>query len=206
MVWDVCCIICGGPINIYNQELKNKPYLSWLKYLYGLGHYGKIYKFNGKDYNDHGYIGSFAISPIEWYSTIENPTEHGIICHQVCYNLLRKHLNFNLKFAHVCRQLRDFSSILKRKYPIIEKYSFDQEFNLDQCIKDGKGWLLLNPYKNKKNRDRILKMWRPLAKRFNKMKIRPSPCESATNFKSGKKLKGNNKKYWIVKKGKWYPY
>ena len=95
--------------------------------------------------------------------------------------------------------------IIKRKYPVIEKYSNGQFFRLLDCIEDNKGWLLLNPYKCKKNRDRILKMWRPLAKRFNKMKIRPSPCESATNFKNGKKLKGNNKKYWIVKNGKWYP-
>jgi hypothetical protein len=42
-IWDEYCIICGGPIHIYEEGYRNKPYFSWLKHLFGLGHYGRIH-------------------------------------------------------------------------------------------------------------------------------------------------------------------
>ena len=194
--WDDYCIICGGPLYTYNKQK-----YSWLKHIYGLSHTGKTYKLN-RNKNDR-FIKTFAIHPYLWHS--KKAKDYGVVCHKICYHLLKKDLKLNLKFAHVCRKLRDGIALLKKRYPIIYKYHL-QFFEIENCINDGKEWLLLNPYKCDKNRNRILKMWRPLAKQFIKMKIRPSPCESATNFKNDTILIGNNGKKWIVKKNKWVQY
>ena len=59
---------------------------------------------------------------------------------------------------------------------------------------------LMNPLKNKRNQDRILKIWKPIASKkiTKKKKERPSPSESATLYKVDKKKKGNDGNMYII--------
>lgn len=142
-----------------------------------------------------------------------------ILCHIDCYNLLNKTLKYNLKYEHVCRLIDDYFNVLKTtsKYgKVMNKYSFWLNFNWSKLlIKDYLNtkkimnnieintedlFIVESPLKNSKNKNRILKMWRPLVKKFAKAKIRNSPCESATIFKIGTVLKGSDKKEYVVKK------
>jgi hypothetical protein len=68
----------------------------------------------------------------------------------------------------------------------------------DGKVNDEDKWMIESPLKNKQNKERILKMWTPLVKKFKNNVIRPSPSESATDFKKGFMLKGNDGKIWII--------
>jgi hypothetical protein len=49
------------------------------------------------------------------------------------------------------------------KYGSVKKYD-NQDFDLPQLVQDHNKWMLENPLKSTKSRDRILKIMKPLAK------------------------------------------
>jgi hypothetical protein len=103
--------------------------------------------------------------------------------------------------------VQDYGTLRKSKYGKISKYH-SQVFNFGKASYYD-NYLLQSPKKNNKNRSRIIKIWKPLVTKFKKQKLRPSPCESATNFKIGFRLKGNDGNLWKVNKvgstKKWIP-
>ena len=152
---------------------------------------------------------NFNVQKLEWHedSLPFNVSDYhyGVVCHQNCYKLLHKFLKYKLKFANVCRLMEDWATVLKpiSKYGAMKKY-IGQVFEWGKAHNEN-SWLLKNPLKNVKNRTRILKIWKPLIKRFNKKPPRPSPCESAIPSKYGiwpqidEIWIGYDKKLWIVK-------
>ena len=89
-------------------------------------------------------------------------------------------------------------------YNVILKYWL-QEFNLKKLQNKKSEWYLLfspteNSPESKKNAERIMKNVKKLNKKeVNKIKKdRPSPSESATQFKEGTKKKGNDGNMYII--------
>ena len=204
-VSDEYCLICGCPINIMDDDdnikiKKNKKDYGWLENLFFINNQNKIFKMNGKNYDDSGNIfdknKTYRINNLLWHD--EDDENYGVCIHQDCYQLLFKKLHYKLMFAHICRYLQEYNNLLRIKYKPIEKFIGQQSFEFNKISSD----FLQSPLKNKINADRILGMWKPLSIKFNKDKIRNSPCESATKFKNGKILHGNDGKKYITKKDK----
>lgn len=220
--WDIYCCICGGPVvnkflkgrEVYNQ-VNGETYMvdktmteyNWLFSLYLLSREGKIIITNGKYYNGEGAIQyknkTFVVTPNLWHNKKYDADSYGAVCHQDCYKLLQNRLRFRLEFANICRLLDLNSGVLKTisKYGIIQRYSFVQYFEHHLAHTENP-WLLHSPLKNKKNMNRILRMWKPLVERFKRNPPRKAPCESASNFAIGTQMKGNDGRVWVVEKGK----
>jgi hypothetical protein len=208
-VHDIYCVICGGPTNdvfLDKNEISfvNKKKYKWLNNLLLITNQNKIIKVNGKTHNDYYSFGSgknkINVSKFAWH--FENNT-YGILTHKDCYKLLYENLNYKLNFNHLCRVVDNNINVLKKHqiYGKMKEYSFTQSFNYHRVI-DNDEWLILSPLQNDKNKKRITMIWKSIIKKLKK-KIRPSPCESATNFKIGFQLKGNDGNlYEIVRSGK----
>lgn len=130
--------------------------------------------------------------------------EHCIVMHRNCRECLEKHLKYKMQFADNIRNVIEFNTCMKPKmYPIAKNYQ--EQFWPRTSKKDE--FLLADPLGNspesKKNRDRILRIWKPLVKRFKKKPPRPSPAESAGDFKKGTVRKGYDGNMWKVVKNKW---
>jgi hypothetical protein len=124
---------------------------------------------------------------------------YGIVCHKDCYTVLNNYLSYQLLFSHVCRLTEKWPCILKpmSKYGPIVKY-IGQDFAFIAADTEN-SYLLKSPLFNKKNRQRIIDIWAPLVNKFKKQSLRPSPCESATDFEEGKVLLGHDNTLYIVK-------
>jgi len=226
-VWDEYCLICAGPLHnpfkkggsIYDSgkmvkiNKTNREY-NWLNDLFLITSEEKILKTKGSDYNDSGSFiiekKKYIITPANWHSEYEDNEGYGIICHQDCYNYLNINFNYELHFSDICRNLSEFNCLLKSesKYGVMKKY-LGQDFDYFNA-NENNSWLLMSPLKNKENASRITKIWKPLIESFKRNPPRPSPCESATNFKVGTILTGFDKRKWIVVKvgvtNKWQLY
>lgn len=225
--WEEYCLICGGPLKnnfakgkeIYDSETDTSSTIiikeyDWLNYLYFIQSNGDILKTDGSAYTDNGEIvinkKAYVITPIHYHSKFKNAAGYGVICHQDCYDLLKTKLKYNLQFGDVCRLLGEYNCLLKQKskYGAMEKYVW-QDFDYLRAHEEN-SYLLESPLINKKNQQRVLKIWTPLVKKFMKTPLRESPCESATQFRAGTVLLGNNNKPYIVKNyngiKKWIPY
>lgn len=170
--------------------------------------------------DDRGYFEineqSYDTEKFMWGADINK----SLICHKSCYKLLSDKLNYKLKISDVENKLND-KSLLKSYGKVVDKYTGKQDFSgMGMILNNNKWWInfemllddgkkieisknidfLMDPLKNKRNRDRILKIWKPLAKKkiTKKKKDRPSPSESATLYKVGKKKKGNDGNMYIV--------
>ena len=170
----------------------------------------KVVKIDNKFYQDDN--GGFE-KESEYYNTLKylwDTSDRALICHQSCYKLLEKKLNYKLKIDDVANKLND-KSLLKSYGKIVDKYTGHQDFkwiwfilnvspfnSFERLLNDKKKLkisknidFLMDPLKNKNNENRILKIWKSSAN-SKKKKNRPSPSESATLFDVGKKKKGND--------------
>ena len=142
-----------------------------------------------------------------------------LICHKSCYKLLSDKLNYKLKIDDVENKLND-NSLLKSYGKVVDNYTGWQDFPWMEIILNGTGStrfeillddgkkieisknidFLMDPLKNKRNQDRILKIWKPITNKkiTKKKKTRPSPSESATLYKVDKKKKGNDGNMYII--------
>lgn len=101
-----------------------------------------------------------------------------IVCHRKCYRLLERECNYKLKFDDLTDFI-DFTgihAILKntKLYGVMQKYSFGQDFEMQECLKNDK-WLMDDPLVNKKNGERILKTWRPIINILTKLTVKILP-------------------------------
>ena len=224
-LWDTICVLCGGPVTYQaNIQMENgkwikTKYVKWLGDLYIITNTEDIVKADDSRDNLSGEYKIknkiYTILPANWYMYREigvrnlKKYSYGIVCHQNCYKLIYKSLKHKIQFANICRLISwDGYMTPKYKYGIIKKY-WGQFFNYELAVKNNE-WVLKNPLSNAKNKNRILRIWRPLVKKFKKNPPRPSPCESATDFRAGTIFLGYNKKLWIVKsitrKKRWILY
>ena len=150
--------------------------------------FGGVFEINEKFYNTEKFM---------WGSQNKS-----LICHKSCYKLLSDKLNYKLKISDVENKLNS-RSLLKSYGKVVDKYTGAQDFpgmgiilnsnwwtRFEILLDDGKKIeisknidFLMDPLKNKRNKDRISKIWKPIAKK----KDRASPSESATLYKVGKK-------------------
>ncbi len=190
MGMDIYCLICGGPTG--NLTEKDSTH-NWLKYITGINNEEKEIVLEDPD--DYGQYDNFKVSKIYWH---KEDIDYGVMAHDDCIKLLETKLDYKLRFSDVCRLVDDYMNLIKNKktYGEVTKY-IDQYFDFDKALSNDR-WILESPLSNKRNESRILKIWDKLVKKFKKNKPRPSPCESATLFKKGKKLIGHDKNMWIV--------
>ena len=158
---------------------------------------------------------NYSISKANWSN---NKFKRALICHKSCYNLLYKKLNYKLSIDDIENKLNT-RSLLKSYGKVVDKYTGLQDFPWTMMILNKNQYsffelllnektkvkisknidLLMDPLKNKRNQDRILKIWKPIAnKKIKKKKNRPSPSESATLYKVDKKKKGNDGNMYII--------
>jgi hypothetical protein len=171
-VWSNYCIICGGPFrneftNDDGQNVKMEDDSEWLINSFTIT---KEEKKLDSGLVDCGVSkcanGEYCVSRGLWKDIDDN--KKAICCHQDCYSLLEKEINYKLKFNDVDGMLDYWTgALLERKlYGKMTEYSFGQEFEWMAVLDDG--WLLESPLKNKKNKGRILKIWRIMANQFGK--------------------------------------
>ena len=128
---------------------------------------------------------------------------YGYLMHHDCYKILKEKYG-NFKFNDI--KLDNYYDLPKINYGSIKKYQ-EQWFYQNLAFSE-KPELLESPLKNKKNKNRILKIKSFIKKSKDKSKTkkenlnRPSPKESATLFKENTKKKGNDGNIWIVNKNK----
>jgi len=213
--WDGICVCCSAPIHLSKNDLNKK--LEWLiNLILIINDTNTIIDVNAHKgyYNDSGEIKilkkDYVITPANWNWSEHYGDNYGIVCHKDCYKLLQDELGYNLLFSNVCRLMDDYNSILrpKSKYGKMAKY-VEQFFDIDSVKKEDM-WMLESPLKNNENKQRILKIWRPLVVKFKNNPPRNSPCISATLYKPGEIKIGHDKKNYIVKKhngiNKWVVY
>ena len=149
-----------------------------------------------------------------------------LICHKSCYDLINKELKYKLKIDDIKEKLND-NSLLQTYGKVTDKYTGYQDFPWTAMILNEDPYtnfemiailnkklqinannlnFLMNPLKNVKNSQRILKIWKPIIKKLGKtkpkissnVKSRPSPSESATLYKIGHKKKGNDGNMYVI--------
>ena len=175
-----------------------------------LGDYGNYYNDN-KNY------------PTQYWAIDEK--NRALVCHESCYKLLHKKLNYNLKIEDVEQKL-NYDSLLSNYGNAVNKYVGFQFFpwmsmilntsfsNFQSIMNDNKKLeidynnvnYLLDPLKNNENEKRIINIWNPIIKQIKsrsrskskRKHSRPSPSDSATLFKLGHKEKGNDGNIYIV--------
>jgi len=226
-IWDVYCVICGGPTR---NDFKKGTYLSspkgemtvqktitkynWLDKLVLISSTEEVINTTSGDYNDSGEFEldiNYVVAPLNWpsgddFDDTDTDEREAVLCHKACYNYLKAKLGYTLKFSDICRLLSTSDNFFKNKsgYGLNKKY-FSQFYDYYGAYNEN-SWLLEEPTKNKENGDRILDMWKPLAKKFKSKGPRPSPCRSATEFKSGTVKVGYDGNLWTVSKNKWIRY
>lgn len=205
---DVFCLICGGPhfITTYdeNDNLRSKKEMqkyTWISKVTGINNKEERISFDKYEIDDYGSykLGKdhFELMKANWHEFYV--TDYGVAAHNDCLKLLETKLNYSLRFADVCGLVNEYYNTLNKQssYKEMAKYQ-EQWFLLDEAFKEN-SWLIDSPLINKKNQERVLNIWKPLVTKFKKNEPRPSPCESATTFKKGTILTGNDKNLWIVK-------
>lgn len=89
--------------------------------------------------------------------------EAGVVCHKMCYNIIKKQLRISIKYKDIENIIDNNSSILANKnvYGEMKKYSFSQFFNYFTCLIENPELLDI---KNIKNIERILVIWKKIYK------------------------------------------
>lgn len=183
-IWDEYCLICGGPL--WNNFIKGKDMYdehtglshsiikkdyNWLNDLYLILSSGLIISTTVDNHYESGEFKikgkKYVITPLNYHNSNAGD-DYGIVCHRDCYKLLSDKLNYELRFNNICRLLDTGNSLIKNKsgYGVMVKYQ-SQFFNYYDAHTQN-AWLLESPLKNKKNMERILKMWGKIVNRIKK--------------------------------------
>jgi hypothetical protein len=150
---------------------------------------------------------SWAVAPVSWHGWVQNwePTVgYGVICHQACYKLLQREFGYRLRFSDVCNLLNRKRALLAKRvlYGEMARYNAGNLFKWRLAITQAL-WLLSSPLQNKRNRDRILRTWRPLVTQFKRhatmvRKEFPDPAEDAKSVPVDAVAMGRDGKLWIA--------
>lgn len=218
-VWDQHCLVCGGPLFLYHapdEEDKLAKYnrlkdngIDWLEDLLFISNReervtgGKMDSNVGGEYVKDDVV--YHVHPIDFQESKDG--EYGIIMHTNCFNCIKKHLHHEIRFADIARRLAEYDSTLSkhRYYPVAKKY-FGQFAEITE-VSDDDEYLYSDPMGDselsQKNRDLIIKAWRPLVRRLKAHKPRPSPAESAAKYKRGTIRTGFDGELWRSSGGRW---
>jgi hypothetical protein len=152
----------------------------WLENLYIISSTEEKLPIIGKYYTETGSFvinnDVYIVTPLNWnmegvmvrikgkFKDVK--PKHGIVCHQDCYNFIKKNLNYSIKFSDVSRLLADNACHLKKVtvYRPADKY-IGQDYDYVNAVKDNV-WILFSPLKDKQNASRILEIWKPLVEKF----------------------------------------
>jgi hypothetical protein len=183
-VWTEFCLCCGLAFDTYNESFLTQVYdeeslkilintklpnTRWLHNAIGINRFEKIvplgqYDDYGGFESKHGIFNTITNIVNENY---EKNQDYGIVCHRVCYDIIRKYLfatlSFNVIWPMLLKQKNLGNMLTSLKYGIVKKYD-NQDFDLPQLVQDHNEWMLENPLKSTKSRDRILKIMKPLSK------------------------------------------
>lgn len=184
-MWDEMCVVCGGALCAPDEEdllYEDQPEaeatflraqslegVEWLDDKIGitekgerltLGHYGGYGYFDLDDAHS-----SFSLAAIARYQTSWSQGEfYGLVCHRKCYELLERDLQYSLRFSDVWPMLmqQEYGSWLhSTDYGGMATY-MEQGFMYGMLYLEGNGWMLQDPTTNKRNGDRILKLWQSI--------------------------------------------
>jgi hypothetical protein len=198
MGWfDSWCPLCGAPLNDIPENIKNNKWLTDVIILLS----------SGENLYNMVEIGSNATftdkQPTKKSKEIAINDKNGLPVHADCFKLFKRSTKKTLTYKDFSdRGFIDFKgdvtffALEKFNYPRISKY-WAQFFNYETLIKNNDNYLLVSPLHSPKNAERIKKNFSKLTK-----KVRPSPNESATKFKLGKKKKGNSGDMYVVVQNK----
>lgn len=135
----------------------------WLNKLYGISTTDKVIRFNSWHYTGNGAFKIkqdlyFIINGSEYKPIKENTKINvGIVCHTECYKFLKAN-GYDLKFSKLDKNSSNNCMFNKQQYGYITRYC-KKFFNFyESCM--SKGWMLESPLINKKNADRIKKIWK----------------------------------------------
>jgi hypothetical protein len=215
---DLYCIICGCPCNAtLNNEILNNIQIStikkinkWFNKCTFLTKDNKIIhnckevscNINFVSSNKERYTASVNdIDLVDDYPYVKNI---GLFIHTDCWNYLKIKFKMELKYSDLVIFQENYkkfvmdNSLKYINYYNIQKY-WDQHFEYDLMWQDNNIWMCESPLKSTKNASRINK----IIKQLKIKKDRKGPTVSASFYKEGNIKYGNNKNFWIIKKGKW---
>ena len=218
----------------YVADIKKlKSRFKWCDQIYLITNNKVIKNINNLESGDYGsYYNkneSYQTQQFMW-----DDKNRALICHKSCYKLINNKFNYNLEIDDIENKLNE-NSLLSDYGETVNKYVGFQDFpwtsmiinnfenfetimaaNKKLIINDNNINFLTDPLKNKKNAERIIKIWNPIIKNLKsksklkskvkstvkvKLKLkksRPSPSESATLYKIGEKKKGNDGNIYVV--------
>uniref|UniRef100_A0A6C0LJH8 Uncharacterized protein n=1 Tax=viral metagenome TaxID=1070528 RepID=A0A6C0LJH8_9ZZZZ len=215
-VWDLYCVICGAVCDRggYTDEDDNdiehivfKQKYAWLDKIFILLEHNDLVV-SGEVNLGNSTLTSKNYPIVETIRESTKKIPFGVPCHKACHQLLKKYLKYNLKLSDIDKKL-NWGGVTMLKWGIMKRYH-SQFFDFHRLIDDNNEWLIESPLKNTKNRERILKLWKPIISKSSIRSIsrsrsksrseRKSPAESATCFKVGTKRKGLDGNMWQIRK------
>ena len=204
--WDEWCVVCGGPpcapdpeVHVFRDDAESEEEaeteakglralnfqdFEWLEKYVGINEAEEIIPLGG--YADYGYFyladGTTRFggaTNVQCRHEVE-PNLFGLFCHEKCFRVLERDLQYTLRFHDVWPMLmqqklgghlEDYTD-----YGGMEVYH-SQYFMFRELFLDGKEWMLRDPMTHRDNAERILKVWRPIVKSGFKVNKRKQPGE-----------------------------
>lgn len=159
-IWEEYCFACGGSFMMNTGWMTNIVGWTFPNEMIKLVSYNDDGTFTGEDKKIYGSKSHERgnISNIGRYS----PKIFCIAFHRDCLKFVKK-LSSRLTIDDLWEIERDSNNLPPKNYGEMAKY-MGQFFEYDQPIEDGNEWLLESPLKNKRNAERIQKIWRKITK------------------------------------------
>lgn len=173
-VRDEYCTVCGGPPYAIYPDVKdkegqplNRADYNWLGSYIGISNEEELIPL--ASYDSYGAFDIQADTSLYKRFFLMNYTDGewagGYACHVSCYNLLQQELKYTLKHADVEPLLvdngYDYTTFPWSDYGGLREYHC-QSFLQEELVRDGKLWMIEDPSRNAENKERILRVWRPL--------------------------------------------
>jgi hypothetical protein len=158
--WDEYCIVCGcGIIVTPDEEIESKIIKSqdWLNKVTVVDQAHNVY--HGGVYDGYGAV--VFEKQKKNISQLVDEKNFTIACHDDCYKILQNELKYTLKMGDVKKKLSSSLNLLKVSYGLNKK-SYSQFWNWGLLSEND----VQSPLKNLHNKKRILKIWKPLVKKF----------------------------------------
>ena len=91
--------------------------------------------------------------------------DYGIVCHRACHSILKTDLGVTLSFdtvwPNLLKQHNPSNMLTLLNYGTVKMYQ-NQDFDLVEMVEDHNEWMLENPIKSTKSKERILRIVKPL--------------------------------------------
>jgi len=183
--WEEFCIVCAGPSWVSFDDMTdeqgqpltapppNPADYTWLESFVGVSNKEELIPL--ADYNGYGSFdiqadespySCFTVGCLDQHNILDEEATRGFACHVTCYNLLQQELHYTLKYADVMplsvnNNYCDENKFSWSDYGGLAEYE-DQGLFEAYLVKDGKVWMIEDPSRNEENKERILRVWRPL--------------------------------------------